>query len=215
MSRQTRSEKEAGQFGRLFRGTVLLALVFSAGLITGQRILSGDGDVAPMVSLSSTRGAVEEPAKPVKMTFSFYEHLSGKDDEEAAAPVHAQDDSRKPMEVVDLPVVEQPKAEAPLKEIGVPRQVIETVQEALEKPDGAEGALYTIQVASHPSRAMATRDLARLRAMGLDAHMIAVESNDGKFYRVRVGKFATLDTVNARLNELNTEGKVQGFVTPF
>jgi cell division septation protein DedD len=62
---------------------------------------------------------------------------------------------------------------------------------------------------------MATRELTRLRAMGLDAHMIAVESNDGRFYRVRLGKFANVESVNGYLAQVTSDGRVQGFVTPF
>lgn len=198
MSRQKRSEGDGGKFGRLFRGTVLLALVFSAGLITGQRLLNAGEEPTPLVALSSSRVAADPAKAPVKMTFSFYEHLSGEGEE--AAP-----------QAAEPPKAPEPTAEPAPEVLAVP----ELVQDVLEKPDSGEGALYTIQVASHPSRAMATRELARLRALGLDAHMIAVESNEGKFYRVRVGKFATLDAVNARLNSLANEGKVQGFVTPF
>lgn len=201
MSRQKRSEGDGGKFGRLFRGTVLLALVFSAGLITGQRLLNAGDEPTPLVALSSSRVAADPAKKPVKMTFSFYEHLSGEG--EASGPAE------------QLPATSEPQPEPAVEAAPEGLAVPELVQDVLEKPNSGEGALYTIQVASHPSRAMATRELARLRALGLDAHMIAVESNEGKFYRVRVGKFATLDAVNARLNSLSSEGKVQGFVTPF
>lgn len=197
MSRQKRnnSEKETGRVGKLFRWTVLLALVFSAGLITGQRVLTGGPDELPFIALSATAPTRVEAA-PAKMTFSFYETLSNKKGTpviEAAPPVAS------PREV----------------EAEIPADIVASVQEALTQPANADGARYTIQVASHPSRAMATRELARLRAMGLDAHIVAAESDGGRFYRVRLGKFATLEQVNASLARFNAEGKIKGFVTPF
>jgi cell division septation protein DedD len=210
MSRTKTSERESGRFGRLFRWTVLLALVFSAGLITGQRLLAqGDND-APFLALSSTK-AVTNDVKPVKMTFSFYEDLSGKPDQKALPKIAAAKPNPPAEELA--PVVEE-KVEEPAV-VNVPQELVETVQNVLEKPNAGEGALYTIQVASHPSRAMATRELTRLRAMGLDAHMIAVESNDGRFYRVRLGKFANVESVNGYLAQVTSDGRVQGFVTPF
>lgn len=201
MSRQKRNngEKETGKVGRLFRWTVILALVFSAGLITGQRMLTGGPDELPFIALSATAPTKVEKA-PTKMTFSFYETLSNKRGEEALAP--------------SAPAIAPQKNQAE-PEPEIPAELVASVQEALAQPQDGEGARYTIQVASHPSRAMATRELARLRAMGHDAHIVAAESEGARFYRVRLGKFATLDQVNASLAQLNAEGKVQGFVTPF
>ncbi len=210
MSRHKTSERDSGRFGRLFRWTVLLALVFSAGLITGQRLLAQGDNEAPFLALSSTK-SVKEEAAPVKMTFSFYEDLASKPSAKPAAKVAAKPKALEP----EVPAIVAAEPAVEPAAVDVPQELVETVQNVLEKPNAGEGALYTIQVASHPSRAMATRELTRLRAMGLDAHMVAVESNDGRFYRVRLGKFATVETVNAYLAQVTTDGRVQGFVTPF
>lgn len=212
MSRTKTSERESGRFGRLFRWTVLLALVFSAGLITGQRLLAQGDNEAPFLALSSTK-AVTDDVKPVKMTFSFYEDLSGKPAAKSVAKISAQKPEKPTTPTESAPAVVE-KVEEPAI-VDVPQELVETVQNVLEKPNAGEGALYTIQVASHPSRAMATRELTRLRAMGLDAHMVAVESNDGRFYRVRLGRFANVESVNAYLAQVTSDGRVQGFVTPF
>lgn len=203
MSRQKRSsEGEQGRLGRLFRSTVLLALVFSAGLITGQRILNSSSDGSPFIALSATAATAVKATPKTAATqkpefkFSFYEQLGTQDGAPVvppAAPTAAPQDDH----------------------VEVSADLVASVAQALKQPEAAEGARYTIQVSSHPSRAMATRELARMRAMGLDAHIVAAETDGARFYRVRVGKFGTLEQVNAELARFQAEGKVQGFVTPF
>lgn len=95
---------------------------------------------------------------------------------DVAVPVQVAE----PVEVVPVEVAE-PVEVAPVK-----------VAEPVEVP-AAELARYTLQISTHTSRASATRELERLRAQELDAHIVTSEVNGEKVYRVRVGTFSSAD----------------------
>lgn len=128
-----KSEKQESGFTRLLAWTVVLALVFSAGLITGQRLLRSEA-AGPMVSLSSTalaqtRTPDADGEKPsLRTTFSFYEHLtSGK------APTAAQHAKA----AVEKPAAKKPaerKEEKPAEKTEAPAQAEKpSEEEAVEK----------------------------------------------------------------------------------
>ena len=103
--KKTTKDEEGGGFSKMLATTVVLGIVFSAGLITGQRLLRAESR-APLVSLSTARApseATEPGAAPrpsLRTTFSFYEHLS-QDAEATSPPAPA---------AVEPPAVEAPKA---------------------------------------------------------------------------------------------------------
>lgn len=262
-----RSQNESG-FTRLLGWTVLLSLVFSAGMITGQRLLRHES-VPPLVSLSSEAQAssdaeAEAARVPLKTTFSFYEHLSNSDDEtdetelaiaadetiveeEAEAeesgafePEQPEEKNRQDVTVVEKTPEAREDHEAESREdvmsgaeksdgaeIASVKEVESKGAESLvgrvadmiggrdDTNDAAEGeaASFTIQVGNHSSKAAAVRELSRLRAMKIDAHMITVEVGDKRLYRVRVGKFSNDTTAHADLEKLG-ERKIRGMVVP-
>lgn len=271
-----KSQNESG-FTRLLGWTVLLSLVFSAGMITGQRLLRHDA-MPPLVSLSSEAQASQElqataPRTPLKTTFSFYEHLARTPEDEGdgdtpadtidqerveAEPVQEEPEQGQATEsseevaheletpetepsavketpepdeevAVDAPEVQQETdaAEVAAKDDSeveraadpTPKSLAARVVEAFESDQGAETTTdesvptHTIQVGNHSSKAAAVRELSRLRAMKIDAHMITVEVGDRRLYRVRVGKFATDEAARADLDELGARD-ITGMVVP-
>ena len=251
MTGRTRKKSKAdnGGFSTMLTWTVLLALVFSAGLITGQRLLREQA-MPPLVSLSVTDaqaaeagGAAADAEKsPLKASFSFYEHLSERE-AKADAPQGQKPVAEKPVvkPATEKPAVQKPEAveekaekaqeteksvaqkavaeEAP----GPAEQLIDTVAEVLDAPDdeaprGSDAGLparYTLQIGSHPDSASAQRDMDRLRQAGLEPHVIMVEApGKGRIYRVRVGKFHSMDEARGFQATISAERGVASFVSP-
>jgi len=268
-----KKKKEEGTFSRYLKWTILLALVFSAGLIAGHRLLKTEA-VPPLVALSMTRQgpievtSVRERAEVMKPEFSFYNRLSGGSVQEAEIPRGpaervvrapgmklAERTVSEPLEitvspvaaeVIELPVIEvieeaavvemaeKPEKVEPEPEVIVepvlvqaPIHPVEVIAAELdsEVPAVAEDTetvqvgevkvpRFTLQAGTHTSRAAATRELERYRAQGLDSHLITVEVNDEKFYRVRIGRFADTEEVNVFRASLEAEKGLSTIVVP-
>lgn len=253
MSRKKAEERREGGFGRMLAGTVALGLVFSAGLITGQRLLHRQA-LPPMVSLSSAAttdapaAEADEPKKPLRTTFSFYEHLTNSKPEAKApdeeSPAEAEQPEPPPAEekVDDSPT--EVKAEAAPAPVEEPEEVAQATPEPAPKnatppaagttiadaaaalrdavdsmtepaPQDALPARYTLQVSSHPSRESAERELDKLRASGVEPHVVTVDvPGKGTLYRVRVGKFHSMDEARHFQASLKDKRGVAGFVSP-
>lgn len=255
------TKKEEGGFSKMLATTVVLGIVFSAGLITGQRLLREQAR-APMVSLSTTRAAAnavpvgddESPRPSLRTTFSFYEHLTG--NAEASPPPNKDNGDRSPAKAAE-PQAEPQKAEP----VEAPKEVVVAAEAkpaaaveppaavkppvATEKPappiaqilnevvnslsgeadaakepesDPAPRALaarYTLQVSSHPDRESAEREVGRLGQMGVEPHVIVVNvPGKGELWRVRVGKFHTMDEARDFQGSVKSRRGIAGFVTP-
>ncbi len=243
MSRKKSNTSEPSLFGKLLGWTVVLALVFSAGLITGQRLLRRQA-MPPLVSLQTTQkaeanAAVDTGEERLPTTFSFYDHLA-EDEEKGAEPAEDADKgvepAKKPAEAAQQPKPEPKPAEAPKPEANKPasvtqqeqppaevaresaaEKVIKQVAEVLD--DGGEAgklpARYTLQVGSHTDKASADRQIEKLETMGLEPHVVMVEvPNRGRFFRVRLGKFHSMEEARNFQGEIQTNRGVSSFVSP-
>jgi cell division protein FtsN len=213
-SRRKRSKSKDSGLARMVAWTTVLALVFSAGLITGQRMLKRQA-LPPLVALSSAQAAPASPDQATKpaagaeevadkraekradkkadksaVEFSFYDELSGQPD----APAGQANPKR-----------------------ALKKAAQEFVAEQTAKKVGADAALparYTLQVGAHTSMERAKVQMDRLAHSGLEPHLIVVEGAEGaKIYKVRVGKFHSMDEAR------HFQGAIQGrgidtFVTP-
>ena len=248
MSRKKAEKREEGGFAKWLAWTIALGLVFSAGLITGQRLLRREA-LPPMVSLSSTRVAADEPKvaeePPLRTTFSFYEHLTADTPAVAAEPASPPpevavaaskpevvptpapkvDDAEKAPE--NAPAIEEAVEAAPPNNQaeGEPPSTVGEAAAALQKvvdtfkseePDAAAlPARYTLQVSSHPDRDSAEREMSRLEGAGVEPYILAVDvPGKGKLYRIRVGKFHSMDEARNFQGSLKQKRGVAGFVTP-
>ncbi|QED25944.1 hypothetical protein FRD01_01440 [Microvenator marinus] len=233
MSQKKKSAE--GTFSRYLKWTVLLALVFSAGLIAGHRLLKSDS-APPLVSLSSTRSVplevkrADAPVEELKTEFSFYKSLTS-DVAEVEIPTMpmekvvkatglklakievsealefeiapAKTEHAEIVEVQEAPPVEVAPVEVAPVEVA-PVEVAPPVEIAAPK--------YTLQAALHSSRAAATRDLQRFRALGLDAHLISATEGGSKVYRVRVGAFSDQSEADALRAKLEQENEISAIV---
>jgi cell division septation protein DedD len=213
--RKSKSEKPS-RFKKLLGWTVLLALVFSAGLITGERLVRKKS-FEPLVSVSSRAEAqtpdaakngakAEEPTEKAadneETEYSFFDNLTNGDQpiiSRRDAPSRTRTGEKK-----KRPVAEQaqpPKSNA----------------DNAEQAESGESlpAKYTLQVAAHPDMDSAKKHMARLRKMGLDPHVISAAIPDkGKFYRVRVGKFQSMKEARNFQADLKRKNSLNTFVSP-
>lgn len=239
MSQKKKSAE--GTFSRYLKWTVLLALVFSAGLIAGHRLLKSDS-APPLVSLSSTRSVplevrrADAPVEELKTEFSFYKSLTS-DVAEVEIPTMPMEKVVKatglklakievsealefeiapakaePAEIVE--VHEAPPVEvAPAEPVEVaPVEPVEVAPVEVAPPVEVAAPKYTLQAALHSSRAAATRDLQRFRALGLDAHLISATEGGSKVYRVRVGAFSDQSEADALRAKLEQENEISAIV---
>jgi DedD protein len=207
MSRRKRSKNKDSGLARMVAWTTVLALVFSAGLITGQRMLNRQS-LPPLVSFSSAQAAQAAPAgegaapdkaeagvKPAgkkDVTFSFYEKLAGEPAEQAPAP---QANPRRAVAQAAQAVV----AEQAARKVG---------------GDSALPARYTLQAGAHASMDRAKVQMDKLTANALEPHLIVVEGAEGaKVYKVRVGKFHSMDEARHFQGSIKDRG-IDTFVTP-
>lgn len=139
--------EEASSYGRLVAWTTVIALVFSAGLITGQRLIEKKGG-APLVSISSSgvEPSKEEASTPA-LSFSFYDKLSpGAKEKPAAKPAPSQGDAaealpaRYTLQVGAYPSLQRAKSQIKkLKTKGLEPHMV-----AVESAD--RGKLYRVRV---------------------------------------------------------------------
>ena len=233
MSQKKKSAE--GTFSRYLKWTVLLALVFSAGLIAGHRLLKSDS-APPLVSLSTTRSVplevkrADAPVEELKTEFSFYKSLTS-DVAEVEIPTMpmekvvkatglklAKIEVSEALEFEIAPAKTEP-AEAPPVEVApvevAPVEVAPVEVAPVEVAPTAEivaAPKYTLQAALHSSRAAATRDLQRFRALGLDAHLISATEGGSKVYRVRVGAFSDRSEADELRAKLEKENEISAIV---
>lgn len=191
--RRSPSRKAAEQrsFGRTLVWAFLLAIVFSVGLIAGQRMLDQEA-MPPFVAISSMKADQPRAVQPSgergaddEVTFSFYERLG---QNKPAAP--------------------------PVKSLGEALGSALDMQEAEALP-----ARYTLQVGAHPSMEKARQQVARLGKQGVEAHVIIGENSekkgsDRKVYRVRVGKFHSMDEARQFQGALKSQRELDTFLMP-
>lgn len=204
-TRRLRRRTPETPLARLVAWTTVLALVFSAGLITGQRLWSRSKD-KPLVAIASSHAASKPAAlskKPkaddAKLTFSFYDELG---QPKAGAPDGARADA-------------QPNARGGAPERAIKGVIADAVTDLARRKPDALPARYTLQVGSHESLARARRQMNRLRERGEEPHLSVVELEDkGKVFRVRVGKFASMDEARHYQAELHRARNIKAMLSP-
>jgi cell division septation protein DedD len=235
MSRKSARRDGDNGFLRKLAWTVLLALVFSAGLITGQRMIRSETR-APLVSVSAKKEApgadsessgeeADESTDKKEPLFSFYDRLSeGVDSREPEsgekqAPSEAADESANES-ASEADQQADDEDEAPSGDSDDRK-----ADDSSEQTPGAESsgasdseqaaAKYTLQVSAYSSMDRARARIGKLADKGLDAHVVSAEVPDkGTYYRVRIGKFATMEKAEKFQAEIERKRGVDTFVTP-
>lgn len=236
MSRKQSSAAPESSFKRLLGWTLLLALVFSAGLITGERLVRKQS-LEPLVVVNDQVRAgdaspdADAPAEQ-PTTFTFFDQLARKADVALMAPTRvepakpadkpadkpaptvvaapAEPAPAKPVAPVEPPAVAAPSEPAPAKPTAPPEKPAAPADTSA--PDAAR---YTLQVAAHPDLDGARAHMERLRKIGLEPYMISAEiPGKGVFYRVQVGKFGSMDEARAFQASLKAKNSLNTFVSP-
>ncbi len=224
MNRKTGSTGSSGvTVGRLFMGTALVAIVFSVGLILGQRLLLEENR-APVVS--SADESSDAPADQAEDTapekkgaspelFSFYDVLTAPEVQQLTTVGPRRD------EIIDTESeagggVEDAEVFASGAHPDSLRHGDFDFDDAEpQTDDGIRPARFTLQIASHASMEQARTEMDRLRRLDLEPHLVAVDvEGHGKYYRVRVGKFPTENSARSQGAKLANDHDLRAFVTP-
>jgi cell division septation protein DedD len=246
---------ETSTFSRLIGWTLALSLVFSAGMITGQRILRQES-LPPLVQLSSARAVADTPdaegasVGPKLTSYSFYDHLlkdgeakpgakatkaEKKKKKEEPSRVVARKEKKENAEPKKQPAAAKPQAEpkkpevkqvaaappkkaervAPIPGIGAVARAVLPKKVASEQPPRALPARYTLQVGSHPQKSRAVTQMDKLSRMGMEPALIVADvPGKGTLYRVRVGKFHSMDEARTYQASMRSKSGLESFVTP-
>ena len=204
MSRRNRKRDSRGGHTRPGRralvGALALGLIFGAGLIAGQRML--DERQAPaLVTVSASQtpgsGAKDEPdgrgasKASAPVSFSFYDRLGARRADANTEPGSRQTARDEGSLSDDARAPGQADSEGPLP------------------------ARYTLQLAAYPSLDQARRKLRELREEGMEVHMTSADlPEEGKVYRVRIGKFHGMDEARQFQGELKRRRDIEAFVMP-
>ncbi|MFP4597191.1 MAG: SPOR domain-containing protein [Persicimonas sp.] len=233
MSRNRASKNAGSKFKRLLGWTVLIAIVFSAGLITGERLVRRQA-LSPLVSVAgevdpangqTEDGQAEADADEDEPTsFAFFDQLARKDGVSLSANRKAKEKTEKPApepaaakeEPEEKPKAKpEPQEAAPEKEAPAPEPAEAELEAEPAGADEVDAARYTLQVASHPNMDSARSHMEKLRKMGLEPHVVAGDvPGKGKFYRVRVGKFQSMDEARSFQSDLTRKNSLSTFVSP-
>lgn len=231
MSRKSSRRDGGNGFLRKLAWTVLLALVFSAGLITGQRMIRSETR-APLVSVTSqserpsadaesSGDEADDSNEKQEPLFSFYDRLSeGGDSREPES-----DRDQQPSGTGDEPTDEgssdsdKRAADTPSDDSGGQPADDSSGQtpdnSPSDAPDSENAAKYTLQVSAYSSRDRARGRIRKLAGKGLDAHVVSAEVPEkGTYYRVRIGKFGTMEKAEKFQVELDRKRGVDTVVTP-
>jgi DedD protein len=247
----------SSKFKRLLGWTVLMAVVFSAGLITGERLVRKQ-NLAPLVSVTDQAPLAERSAaqaddsadspESAPTSLSFFDKLTQRDavalsankqsdgedapsqpdpPVESTSPSASSDQQPAPD---DVPDDEADEADEPAEAEADPTESVEedaAPSPADEAPAAEAGedaeqtkqqdtaARYTLQVAAHPDMDSARKHMKRLRTMGLEPHLVsAAIPGKGEFYRVRVGKFGSMDEARSFQSDLERKNSLSTFVSP-
>lgn len=197
-----RNDRQSGSSNvvRLFVWTAVIAVVFSIGLILGQRLLI-EHQLPPAVSTQPDPGdqatagesdPEDDEASTVDL-FSFYDALAGGDLNDIAVDAAEASDR--------FPAVDDPGAESDT--------------EADDEQTDEAPARYTLQIASLPSMEQARTEMDRLESMELEPNLISTRGpGDETLYQVQIGKFPNEEDARAYRNRLQNNHDLRALVTP-
>jgi cell division septation protein DedD len=206
-------------------GIVVIGAVFVLGVVVGKKLAGGQGgsNAADLLTALDAKAAAMDQAKAaptVEPRLTFQEELTRKPSnapsrdtvviaEDAAAPskaVSAEEPRSLPEPVKTEPVKSEPSRER-LK------QAIAKAEKA--PPEQApRGGAFTLQLSASQVREDAERFAAKLRAKGYQPYVVESDVRDrGRWYRVRMGEFASKEAAAKYLEDFRRETQLQAFVT--
>jgi cell division septation protein DedD len=203
-----------------FAALAVLALTFALGVLVGRELGPEVGGEARTETASRGAGGRERGPRASKAEgpvateerLTFYQTLTAPT---PSLPVLGPPKVEERM-VRDEPAPSQPARPERRSEAGArtaARAVPGEPREA-SRAGAAEAQLWTVQVSSFRSKALAEELRGRLLAQGLDAYLVSSSTEEGRVrHRVRVGAFATRAEAERVAADLRSERTLNPFVT--
>jgi len=211
-------------------GIVVIGAVFVLGVVVGKKLAGGQGgsNAADLLTALDAKAAAMDQAKAaptVEPRLTFQEELTRKHSnapsrdtvviaEDAAAPskaVSAEETRSLPEPVKPEPVKTEPVKSEPSRE-----RLKQAIAKAEKAPpeQAPRGGAFTLQLSASQVREDAERFAAKLRAKGYQPYVVESDVRDrGRWYRVRMGEFASKEAAAKYLEDFRRETQLQAFVT--
>jgi len=218
----------------IFCGALLVVwgLTFALGVLVGRELAgwrNEGGKPAPMGTASAPeRARAAKPATASEERLTFYQTLTAPTPDLPSVKPPKVEEHLVPAEPAPARPPAKPERRPaganapPAPERGTgravasagPRDVPATSAVAAAGDKGVEPQLWTVQVSSFRSRALAEELRGRLAARGFDAYLVSMSTEEGRVrHRVRVGAFATRTEAERVASELRSERSLNPFVT--
>jgi cell division septation protein DedD len=217
---------------------VVWALTFVLGILVGRELASGPagargsagGPAAGSAAAPGAGGGAPKKPERGEDRLTFYQTLTAPTPELPPAPVPRVEERLVPRETPVAPAdgaagqesrpPARPRARArrdaaptaPAAPVVAPAPAPWPLAAPMSAT--ADGRLWTVQVSSFRSRALADELLARLSAKGFDAYLVSVTTDEGRVrHRVRVGGYASRAEAERVAGQLRSERNLSPFVT--
>jgi DedD protein len=210
--------------GVLAGALLTLVLTFSLGVGFGRQLAASASIVAAPTLLAEDAKAAANAAPPVQDTgFKFYADLKS-DVKTAVArtppPVHAPVEKAAVAEQKPAPVVEAPKPSDPpsaVKSVEAAETQVEAAAAApspvAAKSEAPAAGAWSLQYSSVPRRAEADKFVASMKSKGVTARVVPADiPGKGRYYRIRVGAFASREEAQRQSASLEPIVKLKGQV---
>lgn len=211
-------------------GIVVIGAVFVLGVVVGKKLAGGPGgsNAADLLTDLDEKAAAMEKAKAaptVEPRLTFQEELTRKPTNGAKETVLIAESTAAPSKAVGaeeprpskVVAAEEPR---PVPEAAKPQPSRERLKQAIEKVEKAppeqapRGGGFTLQLSASQVREDAERFAAKLRARGYQPYVVESDVRDrGRWYRVRLGEFASKEAAAKYLEDFRRETQLQAFVT--
>lgn len=213
-------------FYLFFGGAVIVGMVFVLGVMVGRRVearghldhAAAPASADPLAALDRLEGSGG---------LSFHGTLLGNDKERPVEKAIADIEKQRAEAPAAVPAVAPAPAPAPV--VAPPKANDAQIQKQIDKHDAPEkkdgdkkkkdekkheDGNFTLQISSFQDKGEAQALLEQIRGNGYQAYLTSAEvEGKGTFYRVRVGKYGTMDAANDAKAEFEKTAKRSALVT--
>ncbi|GAA4033169.1 SPOR domain-containing protein [Actimicrobium antarcticum] len=194
------------QFGKQTGGTLLgliLGLIVGLGIAVGVALTINKTTLPFLNKVTKTDRSELTPAQASDPNKPLYGNKAAAREaaRELAAPAPTPPNSADPQAEKNAAA-----KEASLPPVAEKGRKPEPAQAPEAKGDGDDKWIYTLQAGAFREQADAENARAKLALLGFEARITERPSDNGTFYRVRIGPFSQLDTMNRIRGKLTDNG---------
>ena len=214
--------------GLLTAGAVIMALVFTLGVLVGRQWSRPAPVTASAESLArktvppgkrgGLSGADVEPPPSMDQKLTFYQTLTAPLGRSSANASQRLEGKAKAQPAAEPARAEPPPPPYPYTsrgETSIEQPATTEAAAAPARPQADPAGLWSVQVAAFKTQAPADTLQKQLKQAGLDAYVAAATAGDGRTnYRVRVGAFASKVDAEGMVERLRGERSPAAFATP-